>query len=125
MTLLKNKYKKTLSQADDSSNKPSKMRESETKASQQRYLTTWNTLLRIHSRQNSSNLQRKLIDMREENGPSQEWSTRSTFLNSRNFKWSPLRRLRPLPREQIDSGQQVELQRTYIKNSTTSLKTVG
>ncbi|KAG1466647.1 hypothetical protein G6F46_005142 [Rhizopus delemar] len=123
MTLLKNKYKKYLSLADDSSNKTSKMSQLKTKASQQRYLMTWNTLPRIRSRQNSSNLQRKLINTREENEPSQERSTRSTFLNSRNFKWSPLRRLWPLPREQIDSGQQVELQQTYIKNSTTLLKT--
>ncbi|KAG1051196.1 hypothetical protein G6F43_006584 [Rhizopus delemar] len=60
----------------------------------------------------------------ENNGPSQERLTRSTSLNSRNIKWTLFRRLRPLPREQIDYGQQVELQRTYIKNSTTLLETV-
>ncbi|CAO3685268.1 unnamed protein product [Rhizopus microsporus] len=125
MNSLENKFKNFSISAKDSKSKRSETTQLTSKPSQRTSLTIWKPLPRLHSRSNSSASPRMQASMREADGPSQERSTKSTFLNSKSIKWMPLKRLRPSPKEQIACAQLAEQQQIFTKNSNTLQKWVG
>jgi hypothetical protein len=101
MNSLQSKFKGFSISASDSKNKSSEKSQLTSNPSQKKSLMIWKPLPKVYSGQNSKNLPKTQANMKKGSKSSQERSTKFTFLNSRNTKWTPLKRLWPLSKEQI------------------------